>query len=141
MFKPKILTSILFLKKMSDITAVRSWDKDESKKQIPSGVVVYEINGPMFFAATDKFLEIPKNSDIRVMILRASNMPILDCTAVKNIENLFKECKRYGIKLIISHINKQPLEIMKRNGLYDIIGEENFCPNIDMAISRANELL
>lgn len=68
-------------------------------------------------------------------------MPILDCTAVKNIENLFKECKREGIKLIISHINKQPLEIMKRNGLYDIIGEENFCPNIDMAISRANELL
>ena len=68
-------------------------------------------------------------------------MPILDCTAVKNIENLFKECKRYGIKLIISHINNQPLEIMKRNGLYDIIGEENFCPNIDMAISRANELL
>ena len=75
------------------------------------------------------------------MILRASNMPILDCQSIKNIENLLKKYTLYGNKLIISDIRHQPQKKKKRNGLYDIIGEENFCPNIDMAISRANELL
>lgn len=136
-----ILTAFLFLKEMADSANVRPWTGAGSKV-IPDGSAIYELNGPMFFAATDKLLDIEsEESGISVIILRASNMTLLDIEAIRNIEKMVDECKKNGVTIIISHIKDQPLRAMQKVGLINKIGSENFCNSIDEAILRAEEII
>ena len=136
-----ILTAFLFLKEMADSANVRPWTGAGSRI-IPEGSAIYELNGPMFFAATDKLLDIDRSdSGISVIILRASNMTLLDIEAIRNLEKMVEECKKNGITVIISHIKDQPLRAMQKVGLIEKIGEENFCSNIDDAIEKAEKII
>ena len=135
-----IATAFLFMKKMADSASMRVWDSDGSKP-IPRNTVVFEINGPMFFAATDKFLNFPRDDNAKVMIIRASNMTVLDSTAVRNLENLYKECQKDEITLVFSHVNDDVLAVIKKSGLYDKVGQDNFCKNIDEAIKKAESIV
>lgn len=135
-----ILTAFLFMKKMADSASLRTWNAEGDKK-LPKHTVVFEIHGPMFFAATDKFLNFPRDDGTKVMIVRASDMTALDSTTVRNFENLLTECKKDGITLIFSHVHEDVLAVMKKAGLYSAIGEENFCENIDKALKRAEEIV
>ena len=64
----------------------------------------------------------------------------IDATALNYLENLYDDCKRVGIQIVFSHVNDQPLSVMKKSGFYDKVGEENFCTHIDAAIKRAEDL-
>lgn len=140
-----ILAAVLFLKRMADTASVRSWDdaseEDAKKKKLPYGVMVYEISGPMFFAASDKYLNFPIHKDTRVLILRLSGVPSLDSTAVANMEKLCSFCKNRGVHLLFSHVNPQPLLILKKDGIYDRLGAQCFFEHIDGAIEYAEHLL
>ena len=136
-----ILTAFLFLKQMADSANVRPWTGAGSRI-IPEGSAIYELNGPMFFAATDKLLDIDSNeSGISVIILRASNMTLLDIEAIRNMEKMVEECDKNGIKIIVANIKDQPLRAMQKVGLIEKIGEENFCKNIDEAIAIAEKII
>jgi len=139
-----ILTAFIFLKKSADSSQVREWDSrgdDGRKKEIPYGVVVYEINGPMFFAASDKYLNFPIHKDTKVMIVRMSGVPSMDSTAEASIENLCALCESNGVELIFSHVNPQPMELLRKYGIVDETGKDRFCNNIDDAIEMASVLL
>ncbi len=139
-----ILAAFLFLKKAADLAEVRRWDaagKDGKKKDIPAGVVIYEINGPMFFAASDKFMSLTPDDETHVMIVRMSGVSMLDSTAERNIEELCSLCKRENVELIFSHMHTQPLRLLKKSGVYESLGADRFCANIDDAIAHATEIL
>ena len=131
-----ILTAFLFLKNMSDAASVRCVDSTELH-DLPEHTVFYEINGPMFFAATDKFLDFPRDDGVRAMIISAANVPMLDSSAIRSFEKLVRECEKDGITLIVAHVNDAPMRALKKYGLADAIGEENFCPDTASAVIRA----
>ena len=136
-----ILTAFLFLKEMADSANVRPWTGAGSKI-IPEGSAIYELNGPMFFAATDKLLDIDSNeSGISVIILRASNMTLLDIEAIRNLEKMVEQCKKNGVTVIVSHVKDQPLRAMQKVGLINKIGEEYFVDNVDEAIEIAERII
>ena len=139
-----MLATFLFMKKMSDVTYVRRWDgKDETTdkfKDIPKGTAVYEINGPMFFADADKFLDFAFEKDIRVMIIRMSGVPSIDATAMRNLDDLLIHCKTKNVKLIISHVHEAPMRTFKKSGFYERLGEENIVANIHEALAKAEEI-
>lgn len=136
-----ILTAFLFLKEMADSANVRPWTGAGSKI-IPEGSAIYELNGPMFFAATDKLLDIDSNeSGISVIILRASNMTLLDIEAIRNLEKMVEQCKKNGVTVIVSHVKDQPLRAMQKVGLISKIGEEYFVDNVDEAIEIAERII
>jgi SulP family sulfate permease len=68
-------------------------------------------------------------------------VPYLDSTAMSAMHELYKRCQRRGITLILSHVNEQPRAAMERDGFIQLVGEENFCPNIDAALAHAEEML
>ena len=74
------------------------------------------------------------------MILRMRSVPALDATAYETLEEIYKSCKKKNIALIISHINEQPLNVLKKQDLYQKIGEENFASNIYEAIDKAKNI-
>ena len=141
-----VLTAILFIKRMADVTSVRAWSRDTTKgmdgreKTIPNGTVVYEINGPMFFADSDKFLDFAFDQSTKAMIIRMSLVPAIDATAMRNLELLLVACKTNGVSLIMSHVNEQPMKVMKKAGFYENLGSEFFAKNIDAALAMAEKI-
>ncbi len=143
-----ILAAMLFMKRMSEETAVTGWkyvdaenDQDSiDLKVVPKNVRVYEISGPLFFGAADKILDIKLKEFTRCLVLRMRAVSALDASAMNSLEMLRKKCEKRGVQLVLSHVNPQPLEVMKKAGFYDAVGEKYFCPHIDDALALAEQI-
>ncbi len=144
-----ILTAFLFMKRMADVTEVHGWvyvdDEDTDPdnialKKVPDNTRVYEINGPMFFGASDKFNYMLDDTNIDVLCIRMRNVPAIDATGVETLDKITKRCKKHNISVIFSHVNEQPMQAMEKAGFVERIGKENFCDHIDSALLRAEEL-
>lgn len=146
-----ILACILFMKRMADTTDVSLWNpfkeeeiEEESDpeninlKQLPSGVLVFEISGPMFFGATDKFINIAEsfNKNTHTVILQMRSTPAIDATALNNLKNLYHKMKNHGINLLLCHVRQQPYTAMTKAGFIELVGSENFYPTIDDALNN-----
>lgn len=143
-----VFAAILFMKRMSDVTQVEGWkyiDKEDDPDAIelmavPKNTLVYEMSGPMFFAAADKILKISVSEDTNCLIIRMRSVNAIDATAMHNLEQLFQKCKSKKVQLIFSHVNEQPMHVMQKAGFYEAVGSENFCAHISDAIKRAEDL-
>ena len=144
-----ILAAVLFMKRMSEVTQVAGWkdfdpenDPDSiDLRVLPKDTLVYEINGPMFFATAGKILQISPKEGTKALVLRMRSVSTIDATAMKNLEILFDDCKTRGVQLIMSHVNEQPMKVIQKAGFYDKLGEENFCAHIDDALARAQKIV
>ena len=143
-----LLAAILFMKRMSEVTEVKGWkyideenDADSiSLRKVPKHTLVYEISGPMFFAAADKLLDISYKNEDKCLILRMRSVTAIDATAMHTLETMLEDCKRKNVTLILSHVNEQPMSIMQKAGFDVAVGKENFCVHIDEALQRAQDL-
>ncbi len=143
-----LMAAILFMKRMSDVTEVEGWkyidDEDDpdslTLKKVPPHTLVYELSGPLFFAAANKILNITLNENDKCLILRMRGVNAIDATAMHSLEELRKQCEKKNIQIIISHVNEQPRQVMHKSGFDAEIGFDNFCSCIDDALKRAEEL-
>lgn len=147
-----VMAALLFLMRMSAVTEVKGWkyvgeDINENNdpesirlKIVPKNTLVYEITGPMFFAAADKFMDISLESDVKVLIIRMRGVPAMDVTALRSLRKINETCKKRNITLLLSHVQEQPRAMMAKAGFVTEVGAENFCANIDAALERAGEL-
>ena len=147
-----VMAAMLFLMRMSNVTEVKSWkylgeDIDEKNdpmalkyKVVPKNTLVYEIIGPMFFAAADKFLDISFEPGVKVLIIRMRGVPAMDVTALRSLKKIHATCKKRGVTLLLSHVQEQPYAMMAKAGFVQEIGEDNFCANIDAALEKAGEI-
>jgi SulP family sulfate permease len=152
-----VLAAFLFMQRMAEATQVgfitrelRGDEEEETDdpnslrlRKLPEGVEVFEINGPFFFGAADKFKnalgvisEPPK-----VLVLRMRHALTLDATALQALESVLAKAKRDGTQLLLSGVHAQPLMVMERSGFLQNIGMENVFGNIDDALNRARKVL
>ena len=144
-----VLACLLFIKRMSEETHIDSWvytdddtpDIDEHLRKLPLQIRVYEITGPLFFGAADAIEHIIVKDFTKCLVLRMRSVPALDSTAMNALQNLVKICESKGITLVFSHVNEQPMRVMKKAGFIELVGEENFRPNISAALKRAEEVI
>ena len=144
-----VLAAMLFMKRMSEETAVEGWKYVESDdddpdsinlRDVAKNIRVYELSGPLFFGAADKIAEIHAKDFNNCLILRMRSVNAIDATAMHALELLWEKCQKKNVTLIFSHVNEQPMSAMKKSGLYDKVGAENFCAHIDDALERGAEL-
>ena len=144
-----VMTALLFMKRMADVTEAHAWiDADDEdtdpdnilRKKIPARTRVYEINGPMFFAASEKFKYMLDDHDIDVLVIRMRNVPAIDEAGVEALADIIRRCERHHVQAVFSHVNEQPMHAMEKAGLTETVGKENFCVHIDSALLRAEEL-
>ncbi|MBQ4392037.1 MAG: sulfate permease [Prevotella sp.] len=151
-----ICACLLFMRRMSETTDVKAVydeidlnvDADMERGNlehltIPKGVEVYEINGPYFFGAGNRFDDIMARYGDRpkVRIIRMRKVPFIDSTGLHNLENLCLMSQREGITIVLSGVNEKVEAVLRRNGFQQLLGDENICNHIDLALARANELL
>ncbi len=139
-----VLAAVLLMKRVSDESGVSSWiydvEDDSDMLSVPANVRVFEVNGPMFFGAADKLLDVNLKDYTTVLILRMRSMTAIDATAMNSLNHLADRCDKQGVKIILSHVNEQPLKAMKKSGFYKRIGAENIKPDIISALEHANRI-
>jgi SulP family sulfate permease len=153
-----VLASFLFMKRMADVTNVGAITRELSdapdgtmtddtegvfRRRIPPGVEVYEVNGPFFFGAADKIKDVLAfvAEKPRVFILRMRNVPAMDASGIRVLDDLFQSFSHHGVAFLIAGIHAQPLVALDRAGRLDRYGRENFLATLDAALARAAEIL
>ncbi len=149
-----IIACLLFMKRMSETTDVKlimdeiNEESDMIKGNlehltIPKGVEVYEINGPYFFGAGNRFEEIMAAFGDRpkVRIIRMRKVPFVDSTGIHNLTNLCGMSQKEGIQVVLSGVNPEVHAALEKAGFYDSVGKENICSHINLALERAKEIV
>lgn len=140
-----ILACLLLLRRMSEESEVKSWKyiEDENDpdsimlRKVPKHVRVYEISGPMFFGAADRIATISVKDFTRCLVIRMRAVNALDATAMHSLEELYDKLSKKHIAVVFSHVNEQPMHVMRKAGFVEKVGSENFCAHIDEALERA----
>ena len=151
-----ICACLLFMRRMAETTDVHAVldeidlndDADMERGNlehltIPDGVEVYEINGPYFFGAGNRFEDIMARygSHPKVRIIRMRKVPFIDSTGLHNLENMCLMSQKEGVTVVLSGVNPKVEAVLKRNNFNQLLGEANICNHIDLALARAREIV
>ncbi len=145
-----VLASFMFMKRMSESIHIKNLTSetrerenlfDEELIDIPKGVLLYEINGPLFFGAARQFQETVTNIDFqpKVIILRMRYVPLIDATGYQSIKEIVKTFKARGIKVIISGVNNNLRKDFQKNDMFSILEKEYVVKDINEAIEKAKK--
>ena len=146
-----VLAALLFMIRMAETADIKAWKYTDSPditpgeaeklREIPHSISVFEICGPMFFAAADQLLGINSDHRTKAVVIRMRSVPAIDASAMKCLHELAERAKKKNIHLIFSHVNEQPMKVMKKDGFYELIGKKNFHENIVSALDYAETLV
>ena len=151
-----ICACLLFMRRMAETTDVHAVfneiDLNEDADMqagnlehlvIPKGVEVYEINGPYFFGAGNRFEDIMARygKHPKVRIIRMRKVPFIDSTGLHNLENMCRMSQKEGVSVVLSGVNERVENVLKRNNFQELLGQENICNHIDLALARARQIV
>lgn len=151
-----IIACLLFMRRMAETTEVKvimdeiaPEDETDVKLEnnehlaIPQGVEVYEINGPYFFGAGNRFEEVMAGMGDRpkVRIIRMRKVPFVDSTGIHNLTNLCLMSRNEGIQIVLSGVNPNVHKVLEHAGFYQIVGKDNICSHINLALAKAREIV
>ncbi len=144
-----IVSCVLFIKRMSEETHVSGWTylSDDAEfvddlRPVPKEIRVFEITGPLFFGVSDVLAESIDVKDFtKVLVIRMRSVPAIDVTALRALRDLVDNAAKKNVSVVFSHVNAQPRHTMEKAGFIDSVGAENFQPNIDAALDRAERIV
>lgn len=154
-----ILSALLFIRRVAELVEVKNiigeigdtvivTPKDDPdaivNKNIPAGVVVYELAGPLFYGAVERF-----KSDIfsvfdraaKILLLRMRNVSAVDASALNILDSFVEQCRHRHLPVVFSGVREQPRAALAKYGITKKVGDHNVCDNIDVALIRVNEIL
>ncbi|WP_303272732.1 SulP family inorganic anion transporter [uncultured Alistipes sp.] len=149
-----LIACVLFMKRVMETTEISvirdeidpsagtDMTLHEEHLTVPEGVEVYEINGPYFFGIATKFEELMAQMGDRpkVRVIRMRKVPFIDSTGLHNLTTLCEMSHREKIEVVLSGVNEKVRVALERAGIIDMLGAENVCPNIHVALERAGKL-
>ena len=150
-----LIACLLFMRRMAETTQIKviageidpneetDAEVHEEHLVIPKGVEVYEINGPYFFGIASKFDDIMVNLEKRpkVRIIRMRRVPFIDSTGMHNLQNLCQMSHREGIHIVLSGVQPKVYSVLENNGFCEMLGKDHICPNINVALKKAEEIV
>jgi len=146
-----VLSSFMFMKRMSESVLIQNITTenkntehlfDEELQNLPKDVLLYEINGPLFFGAARQFQETITNTHLqpKVIIIRMRYVPLIDATGYQSLKEIIKSYNSRGIKVILSGISDDLKKDFEKNELYSFIAIEFVVKNINEAIKKSSEI-
>ena len=150
-----LIACVLFMKRVMETTEISvirdeidpnkesDLEVHEEHLTLPKGVEVYEINGPYFFGIATKFEETMAQLGDRpnVRIIRMRKVPFIDSTGIHNLTALCEMSQKEKTTIILSGVNENVHNVLEKAGFYELLGKENICPNINVALERAKSLV
>lgn len=147
-----VLAALLFIKRVSETTEVSRVTSEDMLerpeqiahgKRIPEGALVYRVFGPFMFGAVEQMEDALSRIGEwpQVLILRLHLVTAIDATGMNALASVVQRMKKRGGHVVISGIHQQPLQTLRKAGLIDQFGRENFCPTFDDSLTRASSLI
>jgi sulfate permease, SulP family len=135
-----VLAALLFMRRMAEITNTRMDTTAFGQFDLPPGVRLFEIAGPLFFGATQKAVSVLddlKKERGGTVVLDLARVPVMDATGLVALETILAKLKRAGHKVILSGVNPQPAEVLARAEIKREPGKLAYAPDLDTALSMA----
>ncbi len=150
-----VIACLLFMRRMAETTRVSVITEEidpneesdvethEEHLPIPSGVEVYEINGPYFFGIANKFEDVMATMADRpkVRIIRMRRVPFIDSTGLHNLKNLCTMNHREGTHIVLSGVEPAVREVLEHAGFDSLLGRDHICASINEALEVARHIL
>lgn len=150
-----VIACVLFMKRVMETTQISvitdqidpNAELDiavhEESLIIPKDVEVYEIDGPYFFGIATKFEETMSQIGDRpkVRVIRMRKVPFIDSTGIHNLTTLCRLSQKERITIVLSGVNDKVHGVLEKSGFYELLGQDNICPNINVALDRAKEII
>jgi SulP family sulfate permease len=147
-----LIAAALFVRQMEAVTQIHLVTAESDfevggesvrGKNIPPGVLVYRFEGPLFFGVAEKLEAALERTTATppVVIFRMRNVPLIDATGLRVLNLVREKFHRRGTRMLFSGMQPQPMKVLFEGGFVDAVGLENICANIDVALSRAREIL
>jgi sulfate permease, SulP family len=147
-----VLGALLFIKRVSETTQITAVDEREMElapqdslvgKEIPRGVLVYQLSGAFLFGTADKLENalMRLKQEPEVLILGMRQVMAIDATGLNALEELHVKLRRRHKWLLLAGAHTQALIMMQKDGFVERLGEGNTCENVDAALKRAKELI
>lgn len=125
-----VLAALLFMKRMSDITDLRPVLSagggeeslfDEELRSLPRHVLLFEISGPLFFGAAQKFQDILAEINDRhtVVVLRMRHVPLIDATGLHRLKDIIKHLKTHGRQVYLTDVDQRVMEELTAQEWFD----------------------
>ncbi len=138
-----VLSALLFMKRMADIgvKAQSELDSDvlDDYTELPEGIAIYEISGPLFFGSAKQYAQTIKEIGFksRILIIRMRHVPFVDSTGLHNLQNMIKTLQDYGVRIVLSGVNNTVMKDLKEHQLSSMIGESNILASFDAAVNHS----
>lgn len=148
-----VLAVLLFMRRIMATTSIsvihdqlevhQDGESSDEVLDIPEGVEVYEIEGPFFFGVANKFDEIMRavGKDTKIRIARMRKVSFIDSTGLHNLEIFIKSSHKNNCTVILSGVNPTVRRTLEKAKINLLVGPENVCDNIYMALDRAKEVV
>lgn len=150
-----LMAAVLFIRRISETSSISIFKEnikeadyvegsvDTEVLKLPAGVEVYEIEGPFFFGVANKFEETMKviGDRSQIQIIRMRKVPFMDTTGAHNLINLINSAQKDNVKILLSGVNPQVQAVLQKSGIEELLGAQNVCANITLALERANVIL
>mgnify|MGYP002713231520 CR=1 FL=1 len=145
-----VLSSFMFMKRMSESVQIQNFSTEnvngehlfeEEALNVPKEVLLYEINGPLFFGAARQFQETITSTHLqpKIIIIRMRYVPMIDATGYQSLKEIIKSYKDKGVVVFLSGIRKELKRDFKKNGIFSILDKDNVTQDITTALEKANE--
>ncbi|HEX5012325.1 MAG TPA: C4-dicarboxylic acid transporter DauA [Planctomycetota bacterium] len=136
-----VLAALLFMREMAEIAGARPLEGEHHHfKDLPPGVIVYEITGPLFFGAAEKAaLAIARSGgrgSVRAVVLDMEDVPAMDVTGLVALESAIGKLRGIGITVVLAGVRSQPSSVLRRGGVQPRPGHAEFAADVPAALAR-----
>lgn len=142
-----ILAILHFMRRMTETVEVQSLDFSELRQELqslgltvlPKEILVYEIDGPFFFGAVDKFEQslTQTHTDPEILVLRLRKVPFIDVTALQALQEAIEKLHRRGVRVLLCEANERVRAKLEKAGIFDLIGAEDYSGSFLALLAQA----
>ena len=103
----------------------RADHSDEEQAVLDEHIVVFRLDGPLFFAAAHDFLlELSEVGNVRVVVLRMSRISTIDATGAAVLADTITRLEARGISVLLSGVRDHQQQVLTSLGVYDRLATE-----------------
>jgi SulP family sulfate permease len=142
-----VLAAVLFMRRMAALTESRllldSSTEEADVDAPPPGVVLYEINGPLFFGAAQRAmsaLHASSTDRFKVLVLHLGRVPVIDATGLAALENAISHVLRQKKKVVIAGPLPTPRSVFDKAHLEQKYPGLSVVESLERAYGLAAEL-
>jgi SulP family sulfate permease len=145
-----ILAALLFIRRMALSVNIELQGEEAADEgndpgalgSMPKGVVVYSIEGPLFFGAAEKLQRTLAHIQrpATTLVLRMKHVPFVDATGISAIQEIIMDFKRHATKVVLSEVPPNVLHKLSRAGVLELVGNDNVIATLALALARARSI-